>query len=230
MNVGRDRGEKTDRERARSRRFGGTCVGSAERISGVCDLLLKNDSPLTMGIVSAMGVATKGEPKVTDCLINATDMAANRDDSYVEELTKLEDKHVSTAKALLTDKAEYDAYIETFLSELNDLRSMFKAIYIAGCSTDAFGDFVVGHGELWTARLCAATIRCKGGKAIWIDARDILVVTPSEDGGVDVNYNLSNANLDKWYDENMQEGAVVMVTGFIARTPEGVPTTLSRPP
>ena len=114
---------------------------------------MKNDSPLTMGIVSAMGVATKGEPKVTDCLINATDMAANRDDSYVEELTKLEDKHVSTAKALLTDKAEYDAYIETFLSELNDLRSMFKAIHIAGCSTDAFGDFVVGHGELWTARL-----------------------------------------------------------------------------
>ncbi len=228
MNVGRDRGAKTDRERARSRRFGGTCVGSAERISGVCDLLMKNDSPLTMGIVSAMGVATKGEPKVTDCLINATDMAANRDDSYVEELTKLEDKHVSTAKALLTDKAEYDAYIEAFLSELNDLRSMFKAIYIAGCSTDAFGDFVVGHGELWTARLCAATIRCKGGKAIWIDARDILVVTPSEDGGVDVNYNLSNANLDKWYDANMQEGAVVMVTGFIARTPEGVPTTLKR--
>jgi len=211
-----------------SRRFGGTCVGSAERISGVCDLLMKNDSPLTMGIVSAMGVANKGEPKVTDCLINATDMAANRDGSYVEELTKLEDKHVSTAKALLTDKAEYDAYIEVFQDELNDLRAMFKAIYIAGCSTDAFGDFVVGHGELWTARLCAATIRCKGGKAVWIDARDILVVTPSEDGGVDVNYNLSNANLDKWYEEHMQEGAVVMVTGFIARTPEGVPTTLKR--
>jgi aspartokinase/homoserine dehydrogenase 1 len=209
-------------------RFGGTCVGSAERIGGVCELLMKNDSKLTMGIVSAMGVAVKGEPKVTDCLINATDMAAKRDDTYAAELTKLEDKHVSTAKALLTDKAEYDAYIAAFNEELNDLRAMFKAIYIAGCSTDAFGDFVVGHGELWTARLCAATIRCKGGKAVWIDARDILVVTDSEDGGVDVDYSLSNANLDKWYDEHMQEGAVVMVTGFIARTPEGVPTTLKR--
>ena len=154
-----------------------------------------------MGIVSAMGVAVKGEPKVTDCLINATDMAAKRDDTYAAELTKLEDKHVSTAKALLTDKAEYDAYIAAFNEELNDLRAMFKAIYIAGCSTDAFGDFVVGHGELWTARLCAATIRCKGGKAVWIDARDILVVTDSEDGGVDVDYERSNANLDKLFDE-----------------------------
>lgn len=181
-----------------------------------------------MGIVSAMGVANKGEPKVTDCLINATEMAANRDATYEVELKKLEDKHVTTAQALLTDKAEYDAYIAAFNEELNDLRAMFKAIYIAGCSTEAFGDFVVGHGELWTARLCAATIRCKGGKAVWIDARDILVVTEAEDGGVDVNYNLSNANLDKWYDEHMQQGAVVMVTGFIARTPEGVPTTLKR--
>jgi aspartokinase/homoserine dehydrogenase 1 len=189
---------------------------------------MKNDSLLTMGIVSAMGVANKGEPKVTDCLINATEMAANRDPTYEVELEKLEEKHVTTAQALLTDKAEYDAYIVAFNEELNDLRSMFKAIYIAGCSTEAFGDFVVGHGELWTARLCAATIRCKGGKAVWIDARDILVVTEAEDGGVDVNYNLSNANLDKWYDEHMQEGAVVMVTGFIARTPDGVPTTLKR--
>ena len=181
-----------------------------------------------MGIVSAMGVANKGEPKVTDCLINATEMAANRDATYEVELKKLEDKHVTTAQALLTDKAEYEAYIAAFNEELNDLRAMFKAIYIAGCSTEAFGDFVVGHGELWTARLCAATIRCKGGKAVWIDARDVLVVTEAEDGGVDVNYNLSNANLDKWYDEHMQQGAVVMVTGFIARTPEGVPTTLKR--
>ena len=191
-------------------------------------MLMKNDSKFTMGIVSAMGVIRKDEPKVTDCLINATDMAANRDEKYLVELQKLEDKHVTTAQALLTNKAEYDAYIAKFYEELTDLKSMFKAIYIAGCSTQAFGDFVVGHGELWTARLCAAHIRCKGGKAVWIDARDVLVVTDSEDGGVDVNYNLSNAKLDKWYDEHMQEGAVVMVTGFIARTPEGVPTTLKR--
>ena len=59
-------------------KFGGTCVGSFERISGVCDLLIESakSGVKTFGVVSAMGVATKGEPKVTDCLINATDMAA----------------------------------------------------------------------------------------------------------------------------------------------------------
>ena len=109
-----------------------------------------------------MGVATKGEPKVTDCLINATEMAANRDQAYLIEIEKLQHKHQTTAEALLTVKEEYDAYMSAFEVELADLQSMLKAMSIAGTSTQAFADFVVGHGELWTARLCAAVVRCRG--------------------------------------------------------------------
>jgi aspartokinase/homoserine dehydrogenase 1 len=184
-------------------KFGGTCVGSFERISGVCDLLIESakSGVKTFGVVSAMGVATKGEPKVTDCLINATDMAAARNPAYEEELVKLEHKHRSTAEALLTIPEELSKYMDNFMAELEDLRAMLRAMSIAGTSTQAFADFVVGHGELWTARLCAAVIRCKGFDAEWIDARDVLVVTDAEDGGVDVDYERSNANLDKLFDE-----------------------------
>ena len=64
----------------RVHKFGGTCVGSSERISGVCDLLIESakNGNQTLAVVSAMGVITKEEPKVTDCLINATTMAAAR--------------------------------------------------------------------------------------------------------------------------------------------------------
>ena len=215
-------------------KFGGTCVGSAERISGCCDLLIDSakSGVKTFGIVSAMGVANKGEPKVTDCLINATDMASSRDPKYLEELVKLEHKHQTTAEALLTDQSEYDAYMASFAEELEDLKAMLKAMSIAGTSTQAFADFVVGHGELWTARLCAAAIRCKGFDAEWIDARDVLVVTDAEDGGVDVDYERSNANLDALFDArgHCVAGAdrVLIATGFIARTPDGIPTTLKR--
>ena len=111
----------------------------------------------------------------------------------------------------------------TFANELTDLKSMLKAMAIAGTSTQAFADFVVGHGELWTARLCAAAIRCKGCDAEWIDARDVLVVTDAEDGGVDVDYERSNANLDKVFAAagHGSAGRVLIATGFIARTPTG---------
>lgn len=46
----------------------------------------------------------------------------------------------------------------------------------AGIATDAFVDFVVGHGELWSAQLLAATIRQVGGW-VWVGVWD-------EEGGL----------------------------------------------
>ena len=213
-------------------KFGGTCVGSSERISGVCDLLIESakNGNQTLAVVSAMGVITKEEPKVTDCLINATMMAAARDDKYEGELEKLREKHTRTATDLLTDKTEFENYMKDFNAELGNLEAMLKAIRIAGCSTETFADFVVGHGELWTARLTAAAIRCKGGKAQWIDAREVLIVTEAEDGGVDVDYEQSNRLLDTWNDSKgcIDKDTIIICTGFIASTPDGFPTTLKR--
>ena len=213
-------------------KFGGTCVGSSERISGVCDLLIESakNGNQTLAVVSAMGVITKEEPKVTDCLINATTMAAARDDKYEGELEKLREKHTRTATDLLTDKTEFENYMKDFNAELGNLEAMLKAIRIAGCSTETFADYVVGHGELWTARLTAAAIRCKGGKAQWIDAREVLIVTEAEDGGVDVDYEKSNRLLDTWNDSKgcIDKDTIIICTGFIASTPDGFPTTLKR--
>ncbi len=46
----------------------------------------------------------------------------------------------------------------------------------AGMATDAFADFVVGHGELWCALLFAAACRVQGGDSAFMDTRDVLVV------------------------------------------------------
>ena len=45
----------------------------------------------------------------------------------------------------------------------------------AGMSTDAFADFVVGHGELWCAQLLAAACRLQGADAKFMDTREVLV-------------------------------------------------------
>ena len=64
--------------------------------------------------------------------------------------------------------------------------------------TDAFADFVVGHGELWCAQLFAATVRREGVDAAFMDTRDVLVVTCPDGKSVDVEYAASEANLDAW--------------------------------
>jgi hypothetical protein len=56
-------------------------------------------------------------------------------------------------------------------------------------ATDAFEEFVVGHGELWCAQLTAAKCRQLGADCAFMDARDVLVVRPTADGNsVDVEY------------------------------------------
>lgn len=90
----------------------------------------------------------------------------------------------------------------------------------AGLATEAFSDFVVGHGELWCARLFAASMRLKGHKAAMMDAREVLVVDPTPDGqSVDVDYETSESNLDKWASVN-GDPDIIIATGFIARDTE----------
>lgn len=63
--------------------------------------------------------------------------------------------------------------------EAYDLPLKF-ALGAAGIATQTFTDFVVGHGEIWSADLFAATCRKVGGDAVWLDTRDVLVVSATE--------------------------------------------------
>ena len=88
-------------------------------------------------------------------------------------------------------------------------------------ATEAFTDFVVGHGELWSALLFSATVKALGYDCQFMDTREVLVVTPTSDGNsVDIQYDLSNDRLDAWVCKN---GApeVIVATGFIAKNPLG---------
>lgn len=65
-----------------------------------------------------------------------------------------------------------------------------------------------------------------GLPCVWMDARDVLVVTPSGKQQVDPDYEASEEKLDKWYSRSPSD--TIIVTGFIASTREGIPTTLKR--
>jgi aspartokinase/homoserine dehydrogenase 1 len=84
-------------------------------------------------------------------------------------------------------------------------------------ATDAFVDFVVGHGELWSAQLLAATCKQMGADVAFMDTRDVLVVTPTSDGtSVDLDEEASNKKLDAWFKQHGNH-KLVIATGFIAK-------------
>ena len=60
----------------------------------------------------------------------------------------------------------------------------------------------------------------------WMDTRDVLIVNPTGSNQVDPDYLESEQRLEKWYSLNPCK--VIIATGFIASTPQNIPTTLKR--
>lgn len=112
--------------------------------------------------------------------------------------------------------------------DIEGIVAILKATEVAGTKVGAFEDFIVGHGELWSARMIAFRFQQQGANAVFMDARDVLVVRPTETGeDVDVLYAESAANLNAWGTAHGVP-AVIVCTGFIARTDAGRITTLKR--
>ncbi|KAF8104171.1 hypothetical protein N665_0177s0027 [Sinapis alba] len=200
-------------------KFGGTCVGNSERIKDVADVVVSDESSRKLVVVSAMA-------KVTDMMYDLIHRAQSRDDSYLSALDAVLEKHRATALDLL-DGDELASFSARLHNDINNLKAMLRAIYIAGHATESFSDFVVGHGELWSAQMLAAVVRKRGLDCTWMDARDVLVVVPTSSNQVDPDFAESEKRLEKWFSQN-SSSKVIIATGFIATTPENIPTTLKR--
>ncbi|CAL0306315.1 unnamed protein product [Lupinus luteus] len=199
-------------------KFGGTCVGSSQRIKNVADVINNDDSERKLVVVSAMS-------KVTDMMYDLIYKAQSRDDGYISALDAVLEKHSLTASDLL-DGDSLASFLSLLRQDINNLKAMLRAIYIAGHATESFTEFVVGHGELWSAQMLSLVIRKNGTDSKWMDTREVLIVNPSGSNQVDPDYLESEKRLKKWYSSNPSK--VIIATGFIASTPQNIPTTLKR--
>lgn len=195
-------------------KFGGSSVANAECISRVVDILLKRDERQVV-VISAM----KG---VTDALIDLVKQAANRDVKWRDALLALEVKHVEAARALLGEKVE--PVLEKLRAEFASLRDLLHAQSLVGAVSNDLLDLVSGLGEVWSSTLVDATFRARGAASRWLDAREVLVVEKSELGAM-VQWETSTQKLIAHLGV---PGERTIVTGFVARTPDGRITTLGR--
>lgn len=97
-------------------------MGTAQRIQSVADISLGDPSERKLIIVSAMS-------KVTDMLYDLLFKAQSRDDSYMSALDGVFEKHMLTAKELLTGD-DLATFLSHLHSDISNLKAMLRAIYI----------------------------------------------------------------------------------------------------
>ncbi|MBL8920942.1 MAG: bifunctional aspartate kinase/homoserine dehydrogenase I [Myxococcaceae bacterium] len=197
-------------------KFGGTSMGTADRIRGVADILVSRKGEQQIVVVSAMS-------KVTDALIDITRRAAARDPAWPDEAQALAEKHRQVAKELLGPRA--GPVIERLDRELHGMMELLAAQAFLGVTSDDLLDVIQGLGEVFSSMILDAHLMGRGEPSLWLDARDVLVVDKTPLGAL-VDWELSRKKLDAWKAGKPLDR--VIITGFVTRDRRGRVTTLGR--
>ncbi len=198
-------------------KFGGTSLADADRYRAASVIILSQRSGERIAVVvSAMS-------GVTNALIEAVNLAATQDESYLQKLEALEKRHLETIGLLQLQHAQSSTLSETVVADLNAIKEVLRGVWITRLASERIVEFVSGHGELWSAQLLHAYLESRDHRSSWLDAREVLVVEPNANT-VTVDWETSKQKLQA----HPLETDFLVITGFIASTHDGVATTLKR--
>ena len=174
--------------------------------------------------VAAVLSACKG---VTDALLTVVKAAEERAGGEAARLELIRERHVTIARTLLAD-ADAREYIDELTADCRDIAGILQTVRLIRVASPVVRDLVAGFGEIWSTRLFVRYLNARGrrrGGAQWIDAREIIEVEPAP-LGPSVLWPESRANAARLVPRDA--AVTLIVTGFIARTREGLQTTLGR--
>jgi aspartokinase/homoserine dehydrogenase 1 len=198
-------------------KFGGTSVANAERYRAAAGIALASQAGERVAvIVSAMS-------GVTNELIAAVELAARHDAAYLANLAALKQRQLATIAELELSAAQTESLRTTITADFNALEEVLRGVWITRLPSERIIEFVSGHGELWSAQLLHGYLEARGHSSSWLDAREVLVVE-SQSNRVVIDWQLSQAKLNA----GQIKTDLLVITGYIASTHDGVATTLKR--
>jgi len=199
-------------------KFGGTSLADAERYRAAAEIVSARASDERVAVVvSAMS-------GVTNALIQAVDLAASRNESYLTKLQELQSRHLETIDKLSLSTPQ--TLRETIISDFKAIEEVLRGVWITRLPAERIMEFVAGHGELWSAQILHAYLEASGHSSSWLDARTVLIVEPDANI-VAIDWKLSQQNINAWAADHADTDFVV-ITGYVAATHDGSATTLKR--
>ena len=202
-------------------KFGGTSMGSAERIRHAAQICadVRAKRPAVV-VVSAMS-------KVTDLLLDTLRAAETGSAVEVEKnLKELEAKHVETCRALLSGSACPTAICEIGIL-VGEFQRIAHGMLMLGERPPRSVDEAIATGERLSSMMIASYLNCHGVRAEAVNAAE-LIVTDDEFGNASPLLEETREKALARLTPILASGAIPIVTGFNGATENGRPTTLGR--
>ena len=143
-------------------KFGGTSVGSPERMKGVASLVTESGEP-TFIVLSAMSGTTNSLVEISDYLYKKNPEGAN------EVINNLEKKYMKHVEELYSTEEMKKITSEFLHSEFDYLRSFTKDLF-----TSFEEKSIVAQGEIMSTNMVVNYLKEQGIKAVLLNALDFM--------------------------------------------------------
>lgn len=204
-------------------KFGGTSVGSASALMNAIQIIrdAKKDWTRIVVVTSAMA-------GVTNLLLDSARLPTDQIVGSVSDAeSKLREKHFSAAEKLIKNKL----LLEETKKEINKLIEIFvnlcSAIQILGEASPRALDAVASLGERMSLRLLTAVVNESGIKAKGIESTEF-ILTNSNFQNAHPDFVTTKEKTQTLLNPILDEGNIVITTGFIGANADGAVTTLGR--
>ena len=202
-------------------KFGGTSMGSAERIRVAARLTAEQSARRpVVAVVSAMS-------KVTDLLLDSLRKAEAGDQADLDaNLQKLAERHRECCRGLLPGETQDEATdgVERLIAEFARIT---RGVLMLGERPPRSVDEAVAIGERLSAYLMALHMQCEGIHAVAVNAADV-IATDAVFGNATPLMEPTRSRAAAVLMPLLKQHKVPVVTGFNGSTLDGRPTTLGR--
>ncbi len=204
-------------------KFGGTSVGSADALAQAIQIVKDARADFVRVIV-----VTSAMSGVTNLLLDSAALASQgKVDSLPSAESSLREKHFAVADALIKDEKLREGIKQEINSLIFSFVNLCKAIAILGEASPRAMDAVASIGERMSVRLLGAALESAGVNAKAIESTEF-IVTNAHFQNAHPDFKATTEKTRRVLNPLMDKGIVLVTTGFIGATLEGVITTLGR--
>lgn len=199
-------------------KFGGTSVGDAERVGKVLQIISQyHERKEDISVVfSAFG-------GVTDQLIDLSNQAVNRNDSYLASFQNIRLRHLEVFDKLITH-SQKNLVQKTITDHFDELADILKGLYLLRELTPRILDSILSYGERLSAFIISEALKSRHIDCEYLNASKI-IKTNSVFGNAHVNLETTNKNIIDYFKDHKN---IQIITGFIGSDDNNEITTIGR--
>lgn len=200
-------------------KFGGSSVATPENINKVISIIKaaseKGDKVVV--VLSAFG-------GITDGLLEAANLASKTDDSYIDKLNVIVNRHLQAVKDLIPLEKQ-SGVLSMVKKYCNEIEDICKGVFLLKELSLHTKDSIISYGEILSTRIFSAKLNSLGLENTWKDSREVLK-TNSEYGRASVNFSSTREKLGDFI--STVDTTFLIMPGFIGSDKNDSTTTFGR--